>query len=340
MRADRILIGTFFFIALAGFISFSMQKPRIFILHSYHPSYSWTRDVDVGLDRVLAEKTYYSVRRFYMDTKRHPWVHYKKAVGVNAYNSINTWKPDVLIAVDDDAQKYVASRFVGNPDIDVVFAGVNGEIDKYGYSKADNVTGILERKKLKALKDMLLILADKHPDHPLRIVNIGDKSESVQYDDDFIKSFDWSPVVYAGSTLVETLGEWKDAISSASRIADVVIVENYRKLVREAGKTDLVPPEETVGWTTKNSSIPVVGLNGFYVEDGGMMSIATSPYEQGEVAADIAVRIVDGTPPSEIPVASTRQFVVYMSKSLVNSSGLELPEVYEAFARGTNNYYE
>jgi len=54
-------------------------------------------------------------------------------------------EPDVLIAVDDNAQKYAAKYFVNHPRIKIVFSGINGSVQPYGYDTANNVTGILER---------------------------------------------------------------------------------------------------------------------------------------------------------------------------------------------------
>src|SRR5262249_2168450 len=114
-----------------------------------------------------------------------------------------------------------------------------------------------------------------------------------------------------------------------------------RRLRRSSNDRSLVPAREVMDWTAAHAPLPVVGVNSFFVEDGGMLAIATSPFEQGETAARMARRIIDrGVAPTTIPVASTRQDIVLARAGMLAQHGLTLPPLYEAFARATNNYFE
>ena len=70
---------------------------------------------------------------------------------------IDETQPDIILAVDDDAQNYVARYYINHPHIRVVFAGVNNDPAEYGFDRASNVSGILERLPIDALKETLLI---------------------------------------------------------------------------------------------------------------------------------------------------------------------------------------
>ena len=97
----------------------------------------------------------------------------------------------------------------------------------------------------------------------------------------------------------------------------------------------------SIEWTEANSSIPLIGTASFFVEDGGMFAIGPSGFEQGEVAAKMAIRILDDeVVPSDIPVAMPQQFIVYMRRSTMVKRGIALPRMYESFARATGNYVE
>ena len=334
-----LLSGAFVLLLMAVIVAHNLAKPRILILHSYGPDYAWTRDVDIGIRRVLADSGSYVLRWHYMDLKRHPWPESKTAAGTQARHAIDDWQPDVLIAVDDDAQEYAAKYYANKPGIRIVFAGTNGSVAPYGYDKADNVTGILERKPLASLRDALMQLGVVHKG-PLRIVEICDASETVQLDHAFIAGFDWKPLRYSGSHLVETYDDWKMAILNAGKEADVILTTNYRRLSRSATDRTLVPPEEVLAWTEAHSTLPLIGVNVFFVEDGGMLAIATSPFEQGETAARMAREIIDHhTSTADIPVDSTHQYIVLMRPALMAARHVRLPPIYEAFARATNNYF-
>jgi hypothetical protein len=313
-------------------------------LHSYDTEYIWVRDINIALNRKLGNKPYI-LRWHYMDTKRNPDDAFKQRSGVLARRIIDDWQPTVLIAVDDDAQRYAAKFYTDHPKIKIVFAGINGELEPYGYDKATNVTGILERKQWRGVKN--LIMESVRPrvpaDRPVRIAYIGDSSGSVKEDTKFLNEFDWKPFILHSSKLVKTFDEWKAEAFRANKEADVLLTTNYRRIqVSADDPKKFVPPDELVRWTEDNTSkIPVIGTNGFYVEDGGMMAIATSPFEQGRVAGEMTVAILDQkADPKALKVQSTQQFISYMRADRMAQNHFVVPQVYESFSRAMNNYFE
>lgn len=351
-RLVRVLMAVFILGALTVFIGTNLSKPRILVLHSYDLDYSWVRDVNVGIERVLRGKPY-NIRWHYMDTKRNPGNDFRERAGLLARRIIEEWKPDLIIAVDDDAQKYAAMYYAVMPEdakrmkkkpMPIVFVGLNGESKPYGYDLAVNATGIFERKQWNAVKNLIgEAVAPGVKGRTVRIAYVGDTSGSVKEDTKFLEAFDWSPYKLTRSKLVSTYDEWKEEVTRANKEADVLITTNYRRIQETAADTRrMVEPEKLVKWTEENTpNIPVIGTNGFYVEDGGMIALATSPFEQGEVGAHMAVDILEkGVDPKKIPTQSTQQFIAYMRADLVRKNNFPVPRVYESFARAMNNYYE
>lgn len=343
MKTLRLAIVFAFLAAVAAaVVAFNTTKPRLLILHSYDTSYSWTRDVDVGIQRVLGGRNDYTVRWYYMDTKRHPWLDYRINEGKAVVKLIERWQPDVVVAIDDDAQEHAMKHFAHHPKVKIVFAGVNGSHTAYGYDGAPNVTGILERKPFAALKETLLLLAaQQQRTRPVRIMFLADGSESVRGDEVVYRQIDWNPIEVLPSRLVSTFDQWQEAVRFANdNGVDFIITANYRKIQRSKDSKELMKAAEVVAWTEANAKPLVIGTNGFFAEDGGTLAIGTSPFEQGEVALLMARRILlEGKSPSEIPVQSTRQYVVAMRESSVEKRGIKLPSVYEAAARSAANYY-
>jgi hypothetical protein len=350
-KIAKVLMVVFIVGALAAFIATNLAKPRVLVLHSYELDYSWVRDINVGINRVLHGKAY-TLRWHYMDTKRNPGREFGERAGLLARRIIDDWKPDLIIAVDDDAQKYAAMYYArdagggeGRPRLQIVFAGLNGTPAPYGYDKAVNATGILERKQWQAVKNLIeqSVRPRVPADRAVRIAYVGDTSGSVKEDTAFLEAYDWSPYQLWRSRLVKTYDEWKDEVRLANEQADVLITTNYRRIQETADDPKrLVDPAELVKWTEDATpKIPVIGTNGFYVEDGGMIALATSPFEQGEVAARMAVQILEKKKdPKSIPVQSTQEFIVYMRADRIRSNNFHTPRVYESFARAMNNYYE
>lgn len=336
----RTVIFLFLGVVVGAFIYFNVTRPRVLVLHSYSADYAWTRDVDVGLTRIFNRHPNYAIRWHYMDTKKHPWPEFARAAGITARGVVENYRPHVLVVVDDDAQRLAGRHFVNDPDIRIVFAGINGSAAPYGYDHADNVTGILERKPVRAVREVIGELArNRGLAGPVRVLFLGDASGSVKQDAEEMTHFDWAPLKFVGARLVESWPQWQQAVAQAHEVADFIVVANYRKLTATAGGKELVDVREVMPWTEKNARIPVIGTNGFNVEDGAALAIGTSPFEQGEVAAQMAVAIIDqGTAPSAIPWRQTEQFTVSIRQGEMLEKRLYLPAVYEAFARVVDSF--
>jgi len=343
-RVASWLAGIFLIGFFVSAVLFNAAKPRVMILHSYDPDYSWTRDIDIGVRRVSEKWTDYSLSWHFMDTKRHGDRAWLEHAGKAARRAIDRTDPHVLIAVDDLAQELAAKYYVGHPGMNIVFAGVNGYIEPYGYVGAANVTGIYERKPLQAVKELIQSLESfrgaKEGRSP-RLTYLVDPSPSMQLDRGFVDEFDWAPLVHTGSLQADSFEDWKRLVITAGENSDYLLVANYRKLPRSSVDAGYVPPDEVMAWTEANSPVPVIGVNTFNVEDGGAIAVGASPFEQGRVAARMTETILEqGLRAGALPPVLNRQYVVAINRQALERRHLHLPQVYETFARTTATYIE
>jgi ABC-type uncharacterized transport system substrate-binding protein len=317
----------------------SVSTPRILVLQSYASDYSWTRDVDTGIKRALEKENTVTVRWHYMDTKNHPEKRYLEKIAIVTKRVIEQFNPTVVIAVDDDAQEYVTKHYINDPKIKIVFAGVNGTREQYAFDRANNVTGILERLPIEGIVDTLQLLAGVN--ESIKVIHISDGSRTVKLDDDFLHQYKgWKNVHLQPSLLVSTFDDWKSAILKGCETADYIVISNYRKIYKEKGSEEKVSPKDVIKWTMDNATIPVIGMNAFVFEDGAHLAIATSPYEQGEVAATFALEIIKkGNLPA---YTQTKQFVVGIDEIGIAPGGqfANLPKTYLAFSLYSRKFRE
>lgn len=310
------------------------------ILHSYTPNYSWSSDINVGIQRILTDLSWVEIRYHYMDTKNANESQLRRA-SINAQLDIDNYSPDIIIAIDDNANKLVAKNFVDNKEVIIIFAGVNGSVKPYGYEGANNVWGIFERKPIPALIDLLNIM-NRYQLHETDVMFLSDKSTSAHHDADYMSGADWESIDYNGHIAVATFSEWKKIIKNIPDDIDYVLVGGYRKLKVSADNDSNVSPSEVAKWTVENSKKLVIGLNAFNSEDGINISVGVSPYEQGEVVASLAIRLLQR---KNKPVANDfitpKQYIVSINESLFMGELLssEVPKILEAFARATRHYY-
>jgi ABC-type uncharacterized transport system substrate-binding protein len=325
------------FILLAFVVHKNISRKNILVVHSYSSDYTWCKDINSEIEKVLKKQEHIVFRTLYMDTKRNPSDEYKTRAGKMVDKIIDYYKPDVILTVDDDAQKFVSINHL-NEKMAIVFTGVNNTPEAYGFDKADNVTGILERIPLDGLKDAFNLLFDKANNKTRRIAHISDMSKPNKFDDEYLNSYkNWAPLDLQKTRFAETFEEWKQFILEANKELDGVIIMNYRKLSRSSSDKSLVLPKEVMEWTMKNIKIPLIGTNGFVVEDGASLAIATSPYEQGRVGAELALAIANGKPPKCLPIQRTEEFIVAMRSKDIHQN--ILPEIYTAFSRATQKLF-
>ncbi|GDY25758.1 hypothetical protein AHAT_16480 [Agarivorans sp. Toyoura001] len=319
------------------------SRPRILILHSYDTDYSWTRTVNQGIKRVKTAHLNVDIRYHYMNTKNQSSEAAKRRAAVVAHRVVDSYLPDVLIVIDDDAQRLVAVDYLDRPELQIVFAGVNAELETYGYQNANNVTGILERKSVLAIKEVLRLLVEAQPTPGKldgKVIYLSDKSSSAKHDADYLAKQQWDPILYQGHLAVSSFEEWKQTVLSLAGRYQFLLVGGYRKLVGGEGG-EFVSAKDVAQWTEQHSPLPIIGINAFNSEDGMMLSIGASPFEQGEVAFTRAMQLVDK--PSnlaQMPVTVSKQYIVALRREALLKREIQVPKVLEAFARATDNYFE
>ncbi len=435
MLSRRLVTGLFLFLFFGFLIWFNLNKPRVLIVHSYATDFSWVRDINTGINRVLKGKPAL-VRWYYLDTKRNPDPEYKIRAGAAARKEVLKWKPDIIISIDDNAQDMVAKYFVGSPSINIVFTGINATPQQYGFERAvkspigavlspteilvaththygpgtgsyssvssgiggvgsppaelvgsdslapsgsgasegtgsgitsisigsgsvaingepgsqanasepplptliraRNVTGVVERIPFRAVHEAFSLINPKG-----RFVHVCDDSETSKAIQAELEEFDWHPLKLVETKTCRLLSEWQEAIRVANQQADFLLVTHYHTIKADDDLTRTLPPMEVLAWTKNNIKVPMVGCWDFFVEDGGMLSVSVSPFEQGEVAARMAVDIMErGMKPSEIPIYRNTQFTISMRAKELKKFEIKIPMIFEAFARGLNHYYE
>lgn len=289
---------------------------KVLLVQSYHAEYPWVVAINRGVTaRLNAAGIPFDI--FYMDTKRktdEPW---KKAAGQLAQKKVAEYQPGVIIAADDNAQQYFGRTLVDGP-MPLVFCGVNHDPTRYGYP-ARNVTGIIERPNLKQTLGLLArfrtiksfaLISDDDP------TSVGTLNHLKQGNYD--------------ATLVETrnigtFDDWKRAIDEFNGKVDALGIFNYHTLKR-AGETQSMNPKEVMAWTSEHLTIPSMGFQDFTIQDGALLGTAESGDEQGEKAADYAIRLMQGTGASALPVIQGEQGVMMLNRSTAERLKIQLDE--------------
>ncbi|MCP4134866.1 MAG: hypothetical protein GY754_28080 [bacterium] len=339
MKKISIILRIIFLVYIASFLVYqSLTRPRVLILHSYYTDFSWVRDINTGIDRILKDRPY-NIRFHYMDTKRHPQLKFKQKAGVRALEVIEKWQPDVIIALDDNAQQYVSRHLVNKSGVSLLYAGTNEDPSKYGFDRAVNVSGISETMPWDAAKQQLKKLLPPGS----KLLHISDDSPSSAAIHREIVNINWAPFKFLESKQIGTFDRWKKIVKDAEGKADCLLITHYHTIREPGDRGKVVKPASVIQWTEANTSLVSIGFWGFFVEDGGMMAVGLSPFEQGEETARMVIEVLEkGRSAGAIRRLKARLHVMYMRRSAFDKrlKGKRVPLELEAFSRALNGYYE
>ncbi len=340
-RVNFKLLGPLLFIVfiVVFFSTIISRLPKILILHSYNTDYIWTNLIDESLKHELRKKPKLRTQFFYMNTK----LFYNKSSEKSAIRTIEQFDPNIIIAFDDNAQKFL-SKYYLNKNIPIIFAGVNGHVDKYNYVGHENVTGIFERKSVEGVIFVLSQLNRHNKTHSKKnVLLLTDNTFASQQDKIYLSKQDWQDFKFTTAS-VETFDQWKNFVRGlADKNIDYLIVSGYRKLLikeEEGGIKHYAPAKIVAEWTQINSPIEIVATNVFSAEDGFMLAVGNSPHEQAQTAIEMAEHVFyKKVKPGDIAYRHPKFYSISINEKAIRNRPDIIPPFLEAFARASRNVF-
>jgi len=313
MKKLCFIISVLLLVTVLGCIK---PSEKVLLIFSYHPEYPWVVEETRGADDILEERGV-ETEKFYLDTKRNTSAEWKEEVAEEAVSKIDDFQPDLVIVFDDNACELVAKEYIGE-SLPFVFCGMNGEPEDYGFP-AQNITGVIERHHLEATINLLQQLV---PDIK-ELAIISDDSPTSQA---FITSVNniIPPIEISEFYTTNDFDAWKAEVEGLQTKVDAIGIYVYHTIKEEGGEESL-PPEDVLGWTLENSKLPDFAFSDFTVRDGVLCGVTVSGYEQGMAAAEIAIRILNGQKPADIPIECPEKGTPMINEIRAEELNIEIP---------------
>jgi len=296
--------------------SFTYGSGRVLILNSYHPNYSWTETV---VDCIVGELVKYDpeldIRIEYMDTKHYnDQSHYERFGELyrSKYSDIGL---DLIIVTDNYALLFVLQqRSASTPEVPIVFCGV----DEYHNSMTETVpkrtsieailngkkgvTGVLEGLDYRSTIEVALQL---HPDAEHLLLVVEEETVDTYWPplsseqvDELIEQFS-EEIEITGFVVSNT--NVKDLIKETARGDSEHLVFLTNTFLDTAGNWLSNEGDWPLFWKECKSPTYVVSEELLEKECvvGGTIN---SSELQGHKAAQLAIEVLRGTSPDEIPI--------------------------------------
>ncbi len=291
--------------------AFAADNKRCLYINSYHSGYAWSDKIESAIKAELAGHCQVTI--FYMDTKRNRSAAFGQRKALEAKAVIESLKPDVVIASDDNASKYLVAPYYKGADIPFVFCGINWTAEPYGYPYS-NATGMIEVSAIKAL----LSKARKISGNVKSVTFIGVKG--VRTDE---KEFHWMSKIYRREGIsvtalyVATMAEWEQAYLSGQD-SDLIVLNNNAG-IKAWNKA------RAMQFASQHAEKLTVSTYDF-MAPYTMLAMTKVAEEQGEWAAKVAIRILQGKPAASIPVVANRRFNLFVNLPILHQTDIQLPQ--------------
>ncbi|MFT3736697.1 MAG: ABC transporter substrate binding protein [Rhodocyclaceae bacterium] len=296
----------------------SAQSLKILHVTSYKSDWVWVQEQAKGFQESMGDAEVV-MRTVDLDAKHNSPEQLKQAVA-QTIALIDSWKPDLIYTTDDVAQSEVAVKYLNGP-IPIVYSGVNKAHADYGFDKARNVTGVLEREHFAGT---LSLLRDIKAAPKLKLAIVLDDDPTWQGVKERINAelARRKDVEVTHWLQPKTYAEYRKAMADLQGKVDAVGLLGIFRFTGTDGK--FVDYEAVLKWTAENSKLPDFSFWDTRIERGTLCAVTVSGIEQGRLAGRMARRIlVDKVSPASItpePTAKGRPMI-----SLARARKLGIP---------------
>jgi two-component system, cell cycle sensor histidine kinase and response regulator CckA len=298
LQLNKVLawVALLIFMLCASPAKAQVDIKRVLVLHSYHKGLGWTDSITEGIEAAF-KNAKFPIEIFYefMDTKRIFDEAYLAELAKLYQYKYRKRRFDAIISSDDHAFRFLLAHHEALfPQTPVVFCGVNYFKDDF-IAGTDYFTGVVESFSIKGTIDGALAIDPEIR----RIYAVVDQTVTGQAN---CKLLDAVIPKYAGRLQFKyiTDKDMSQVQEAVSRLPDKSVVLLLSYTSDRSGNTFSL--EQSAELVCSASNRPVFGFWDFYLNHGIVGGMLTTGIAHGSEAAKMALRIMDGEKPTDIPV--------------------------------------
>lgn len=290
----------------------SMAKKILFV-DSYHQGYTASSHIVSGVKEALTGHKI-NFQLIEMDSKRNPEPADIKAAALKSKAVIDEYKPDVLIACDDNAAKYLIKPFYKNSDLPIVFCGINWDASIYGFP-FQNMTGIVE---VALVSEIIRHLRKHSKGNRIGFLG-GDRLSERKNRQYYQKRFN---IDFAKTYFASSVEQWQRSFAKLQNEVDMLIITTHAGIT---GWDDA----SAQAFVEKHVKVPVATEHQWEMPYA-LIGIAKDYKEIGLWSGHAALKILEGIPPSQIHITSNKKGKLYFNTRIAKILGItEVPELAE-----------
>lgn len=286
--------------AAQGQTQLPTDKHHVLVIHSYNAGYPWTDEIQRAIVDRFGARSDIELHVEFLDLNRNPGPEHWAFLGELLHrkyqpDSINF---DLVMVSDDGAMDLVLEhREALFTDVPIVFAGINDYSEERfaGHGTIRGVTGMDETQAIGETLDLIRQIVPGV--ERIAVVSGSRPTEQIQYRS-FVEAAETGHPQFTIKHLNELTEQELSRRLSLLGAETAVIYLSY--LLSPAGTT--YDYRDAVRMVVENTGSMVFVPTDFLVRDGVVGGRVVDGYEQGRIASQIALRLLDGEYPDGIPM--------------------------------------
>ncbi|PKM50387.1 MAG: hypothetical protein CVV02_11455 [Firmicutes bacterium HGW-Firmicutes-7] len=272
------------------------SKRQILILNSYNKGLKWTDDLEIGIKSALKDNldniefTYE-----FMDVQKNTDPVYLQNLYELLVRKYKNKHFDLIITTDDVAFNFIKTYHnTIYATVPTIFCGVNF-FEESMLAHKENFTGVVESYDLRGTIDVAIKINPSIN----KIIVINDTSVTGQAN---IKNLHLLIPDYSDRVIFEI---WDDInMSEVQKKVETLKDDSIILLLsfnRDKSNNNF-SYDESIQMISAHASVPIYGVWDFYLGKGLLGGVLTSGVTHGETVGQMALQILEGKNPSDIPV--------------------------------------
>jgi len=300
------------FLLIPFYLFSSEEKPKkVLFVNSYHKGYVWSDGIEKGIFNIKNKSTLnIELKSIEMDSKNNTSIIFKKEAALKVKKILELFKPDVVIACDDNASKYLILPYYSKSNLPFIFCGLNADPKEYNFP-SKNVTGMREVELIKESIHFIKQYTKGSTLGHLGADNISERKIAARIEELTGQK--------TKKHFVSSVKEWKKHYLLLQKSVDIVSLSTFspytlKKEIRN----------ELSSFVKNNTLLPSISWSSTS-SDFSLLTFAKIPEEQGEWAMKTAIRLLKGEKIKDIPVSRNKKAKIYVNLSLMKTLNIVLP---------------
>lgn len=324
----KIIALTIALLLVIGLVGCGSKEPANTSNASKESPSTEAKTLKVGIVQIVEHPALDAARKGFLETLKKAGYEEGKNLTVNYQNAqgdpnnlqpiaqkLASDKPDLILAIATPSAVAMASATKEIPIlITAVTDPVGAKLVKSAEKPETNVTGTNDMNPIKDQLDLLKKLVPNANKIGV-IYNAGEQNSQTQVK--LVKELAKGLGLEVAEATVTSSADVMQATQSLVGKVQAIYVPTDNTVVSAAASVIQV---------TDKAKIPVIAGESSVVEQGGLATIGIDYGKLGEQTGEMALKIIKGDKPQEMPIESQKEFAITINKKNADAIGVSIPE--------------